>query len=87
MTATMAIDYLQTREIATNDRWHETNFFLGKNPSLTEVNLYFLGAWLLNTGITHFTQSQFRFVPQLGSTAMHGKAAINNHNMGIGLKF
>ena len=87
MTTTMAADWLQTKEIARNDRWHEKNKILGKHPNQKEVNLYFLGAWIFNTGITHFTKSQFRFVPQIGVTAIHGKAVIDNHNLGIRVNF
>jgi len=88
MTSAMAVDWLQTRYIAEHpDKYYETNPILGKHPSKTEVDLYFLGSWLVTTGIVHFTKEKYRFIPQVGHTALSIKCIIHNDSIGIGMTF
>ena len=47
MNTTLAIDWLQTREISRNPNFFELNPILGKYPSKRDVDLYFLTATIL----------------------------------------
>lgn len=37
------LDWLQTRKIQESNKWEEKNRFLGKEPEVLEIDLYFIG--------------------------------------------
>ena len=79
-------DWLQTREIATNDDYYETNKILGKYPSMSEVNLYFFSTLLLKIGITHILPSEYRTYWQAGTIGCSLYYTTHNYGLGIRIK-
>lgn len=83
-TAANVVDWGQTRTIAMNpDRWSETNPFLGKHPSVGEVNTYFISRLILVPVLAHY-------LPEYRTAILSLWLAIgvgySGHNHSIGLK-
>jgi len=80
LTTVMAIDWLQTKEIARNDDYEETNPILGEDPSQMQVDAYFLGAWAATT-------ATWRKWFQFGVIGVETGYVIHNHAIGIRISF
>jgi hypothetical protein len=76
-------DWSQTRVISKNpDRWYETNRFLGANPSLSEVNAYFLAYGAATAALAHFFP-EYRRVILAVHIGMHAQGVASNYSIGI----
>lgn len=87
-TAAVAIDWLQTRQIAKNpDRWYETNPLLGRHPSVGRVNSHFLsGLFLVYFSYYFLDSAEYRWL--LGSIlAVEVMMIGNNLRLGINVRY
>ena len=79
------IDWRQTRYIAKNPRyWHEVNPILGKHPSVSTVDKYFLITTVLHTAITHYLPKKYRIWWQ--GITIAGSGAFVGWNFSVGIK-
>ena len=83
----MAVDYLQTKEIARNSNYYERNLILGKNPSQNEVDLYFLSTAILHTGIAYYLPKKYRRYWQGVFIGIQIGCVGHNYNIGIRIGF
>ncbi len=86
-TAITAVDWLQTREIAVNDDYWESNPILGKYPTTQEVDRYFLCTELLKIGFTHVLPQKYRKYWLMFWIGASGALVQHNYNMGIRINF
>jgi hypothetical protein len=83
-----AIDWLQTRNIASNpNALYETNPILGKHPSIGSVNSYFISMMLIHVGIVSALPSKYRSTFQFTSIAYEASYVYGNFRVGINAKF
>ncbi len=79
------IDWRQTRFIAKNPRhWHEVNPILGRHPSVSMVDKYFLITTVLHTAITHYLPKKYRIWWQ--GITIAGSGAFVGWNFSVGIK-
>lgn len=77
------VDWGQTRTIAYNpNRWTENNPFLGKHPSVGEVNNYFLSRLILVPLAAHLLPEYRTIILSIWFGAGVGFSA-HNHSIGI----
>lgn len=76
-------DYRQTREIATNPSYYETNEILGRDPTLSEVDRYFAIGAAVHAVISSTLPRRYRSWWQYATIAV--QAGYVGHNMSIGL--
>jgi len=82
------IDWQQTRYIANNpDRFYEQNPILGKHPSETEVNLYFVASYAGQVIIAHYLPSKYRKCWLGLWIGMSGRNSIHNNSIGIKMQW
>lgn len=81
------IDWSQTRRIREDERLIETNVFLGRHPSKTEVDRYFLGAALLHIAAAWFLPGKWRERFQIFTIGMEVSITAHNFSAGIKTKF
>lgn len=82
------MDWRQTRYIAKNpDDYYEMNPILGRHPSTTEVDVYFVSTALLHPIITHYLPKKYRPWWQGITITMSGACVINNFAVGIRMDF
>ena len=82
------IDWRQTRWIAKHpDDYCELNPILGKHPSTTEVDLYFIGTALLHPLITDLLPEKYRPIWQGITIGMSATCVGWNFSLGIGFDF
>ena len=86
-TTTWFIDWGQTREIAVNDMYYETNAFLGEHPSKDTVDIYFIGMYFMNLFIADNLGSDLRKAYLLLWTTVHYECVENNRKLGISMNF
>lgn len=86
-TGVLAVDWLQTREIAKNDDFYETNPILGKEPDTNEVDLYFASSWLLTTGVAYMLPDRYRKAFQYIIIGVEAGYVGHNYNLGIRINF
>ena len=87
-TLAWAADWGQTRYMATHpDEFYEKNNLLGKHPSLSEVDIYFAGMYLLNLFIADKLGPAFRKIYLGAFIYEHGRCTINNKSIGIKFNF
>ena len=91
-----AADALQTLDIKNYKGMYETNPILGKHPSDTEVIGYFIGAFVIHTGVSYYlpdllfepkTASLFRKGIITLSIGVESAVIYHNYQMGIKIKF
>lgn len=80
---TLAVDWLQTLEIAKSPRWTEANVILGKYPSVQKVNIYFASSMLLTYVMAEALPNGWRTGFLGGLTALEVAVIIHNSNAGI----
>lgn len=81
-------DWLTTRDMSQryNEGYWETNPILGRYPSTSRVDLYFIGMLVSNYYLADWAGRHRTFY--LGvRTVTHGSAAVNNINIGLRLSF
>jgi hypothetical protein len=82
--AVTAVDWRQTRTISKNpDLWYETNGFLGKHPTTSEVDRYFLAMGVGHVIVTHLIPHPYRQWWQYGSIGFSSYYVIHNNSIGI----
>lgn len=78
------LDWGQTRTIAKNpDKYYERNPILGKHPSTTKVDIYFIATALLHPIATHYLPEEYRPWWQGITITASGGCVINNFVVGI----
>jgi hypothetical protein len=83
-----AADWAQTRNIARNpDKYFETNPSLGAHPTTSQVDKYFVGMALLNTGIAYALPTNYRAAFQYLSIGYEAGFVRRNLSIGIKVKF
>lgn len=88
VTSLMAIDYMQTMEIARDpDNYHENNPILGNHPSEAEVTAYFLMSYAVTSGISLALPDNLRPWWQYLIIGIEGGATANNFSIGLGFGF
>jgi len=80
------VDWLQTRN-ADWDRFYERNPILGKKPSTSEVDLYFLLTVLLHPLVTHIIPQKYRLYWLIPTIGMQVIVVGNNFRIGMGINF
>jgi hypothetical protein len=84
----MAIDYAQTMKIADNpDRWEERNPILGSHPSGKEVTAYFVGSYLVYTGIAAALPAPYREWWHYAGIGVQAACVGNNLAIGLNVGF
>jgi hypothetical protein len=96
-TALMVGDWGQTRYIAQHPgEYHETNPILGRHPSTSAVDLYFMGALIVHPVISYLLPSKAeifgvtinpRRIWQAGTIVVELGCVANNARLGIGFSF
>lgn len=84
---TQIIDWGQTREIAVNPKYYETNPILGKYPTLQEVDKYFIACIAGNYLISKALPNNWRRKWQAGSILFQTYYINNNYELGIKMNF
>ncbi len=80
-----AVDWSQTRYIANNPkRFHEMNPVIGRHPTTSKVNQYFLVTAFLHLAISHYLPENYRTAWQ-GMT-IFVSAGLVKHNYSVGIK-
>lgn len=82
-----AVDWGQTRTIATSDEFWETNPILGSHPTVAEVNRYFVATALLHVAITDSLHPRYRPLWQKFTIGVEAGYVGHNINLGITLEF
>lgn len=97
--ALWVVDWGQTRTIAkkTDDfpflglydvpRYEEKNHFLGKHPTVKEVNHYFARGALVHYGISKVLSPKYRKMFQYISIVYEADAVYKNYRVGINVSF
>lgn len=84
----LAVDWLQTRQIAKNpDTYHELNPILGNHPSVGRVNLYFLSSAVATYVLADVLPSKYRDWLLTGVIAVEVIATANNANIGVKVRW
>lgn len=86
-SATWFVDYGQTREIAVNDSYYEKNPILGRYPSQEDVNVYFVGSYLLNLFVADTLDGWWRKGYLAAWLLCHLDAALHNERAGLSINF
>ena len=82
------LDWAQTREIARNpDKWHEQNAILGKHPSVSQVDRYFIATGALQFAVAYYLPAEYRKAFQYITTGIEIGAVTHNLSIGIGVRF
>lgn len=82
------VDWGQTLDIARQpERFHERNPFLGKHPSVGEVNAYASVWLLLHPTISFVLPPPYRDVWQYVSIGVTGSAVVMNFAVGLRVRF
>lgn len=81
------VDWRQTRTIAKHpEQWRELNPFLGRHPSVSRVNNYFLGTTAILALAPHV--SPFYRKHMMGPVAVYLSVnALRNYHIGIRMDF
>lgn len=82
-----AVDWLQTKEIARNPNYYETNPVLGKYPSQNEVDIYFLSTAIIHTGIAYYLPKEYRRIWQCIFIGIQAGHVSHNINTGVKIHF
>ena len=83
----LAVDWLQTKEIARNPEYHETNPILGRNPKQSEVDLYFAGCAIGHTLVAYYLPQKYRRWWQYVWIGVQSGYVCQNIIMGVRIAF
>ena len=83
----LTADWLQTRYIAKDDDYYETNGILGEQPTDAEVNQYFITSLLLTNGIGYVLPDDMQDYFYLTVAVVEGVQVLDNYRIGIRFEF
>ena len=83
----IAIDYLQTLEIAQSSEWNERNPIMGEHPSTGDVNRYFVSLAIIYNVAAQFVPKKHRNKFYVAIGLGHGSAVVHNYSAGIRIQF
>ena len=86
----LIINWGQTRDLVTRrDQgfYEELNPLLGKHPTMTMVDSYFIGSSLLHLGITHILPKEASPYFQVVRIGIAGTCVIKNLSVGLNMRF
>jgi len=86
-TALQMVDWAQTREIARNPDFYETNPILGKYPRKTEVDVYFAATTLGHYLVSQALPSDYRKAWQYVWIGVQAGYVTHNYQMGVRIRF
>lgn len=89
-TSATMIDWGQTRDIVKNSDYgyyEKTNIYLGKNPSLNEVDTYMPLAIISSLTIAHFLPRDWRTKFLYGVSFLELGTIYNNKKIGLKINF
>ena len=82
------LDWAQTRNIARNpNKWQEQNAILGKHPSISQVDRYFIATGALHFAVAYYLPAEYRKVFQYVTIGIEGRVVVHNFSIGIVAKF
>jgi len=79
------LDYMQTIDIASHPRLHETNVIMGKHPGRGTINTYFLASGLITAGLAYTLPTPYSELFLSGVIAL--EVIVIQHNKSLGLRF
>ena len=88
--ATHVADWGQTRDISAQCKsggYYEVNPVIGRCPSMSRVNLYFLSTALLHAGVSTLLPKKYRRFFQTSTMVMEIGYITNNYNIGLKVNF
>ena len=80
-------DWMQTREIVRNPNLYEMNLFLGEEPSMRKVDLWFTGAIATNAVIGLNLPKKYQKFWFSGVSIVEFGFNVNNYQLGIKYKY
>ena len=83
----IALDYLQTLEIAQSSEWNERNPIMGEYPSTGDVNRYFASLAIIYNVAAQFIPARYRDKYYIAISIGHGSTVIHNYSAGIRIQF
>ena len=86
-SALKTVDWLQTREIAVNPRYYETNPILGKYPSRSKVDIYFASTILAHGLVSYLLPHPYRTWWQCCWIGISATNVCHNYRIGIRIGF
>lgn len=87
-TALHVADWAQTRNIARNpDEFHETNPILGRHPSVSEVDDYFLVTGVAHALVSAALPPKYRRKWQAAGIVVEAGAVAHNYSIGISMSW
>jgi hypothetical protein len=81
------LDWAQTREIARNPAYYEQNMYLGKHPTVRQVDRYFAAMALAHVGVAYLLPSEWRRPFQYLTIGVELGAVAHNFSIGISANF
>ncbi len=88
VTSSNIIDWGQTRTIALNpDKYYENNSIISKQPSVDEVDNYFIAMILFDIGTAYILPKKWRRITQIGTLCNQLYYINNNYQLRIGISF
>jgi len=85
--ALTAVDWLQTKEIARNPRFSETNPLLGGNPNQQKIDIYFASSILAHTAISYYLPRKYRRIWQVCWIGIEAGTSWHNVAAGVRIEF
>lgn len=83
-----SMDWSQTQQIANNPtHYYETNPFLGRHPSLANVNILIPSAMAIHAIIAYALPKPFREVWQMAWIGVESDMVQHNASIGLKIKF
>lgn len=84
----LILDWLQTREITSNDNFYEKNTLLGKHPTTHGVNQHFIASILLVNVLGEYVlDDNDRYGFYVGISSLQTLNILNNYRVGIRINF
>ncbi len=86
-TASLAVDWAQSRDSARHPALFETNLIMGRHPSASTVNAYFIASAVLDAGIARLLPPPWRRAWQVGTVGVEIVAIRRNALLGVHIHF
>ena len=81
------VDWGQTLYVARNDGFSELNPILGPEPSVGEVNTYFLSTLIGHFAVSYFLPEEYRRYWQIGTIILQFGITARNAALGVKVSF
>lgn len=85
--ASLVIDWGQTLDIKNHEWMYERNPILGKHPSDSKINAYFVGAIIGNQLMAQYLEGNNRRIWQVAIIAIQTITITENHQLGLSVNF